>query len=66
MSDGTSPVPHPPYTPDGAAVDAIAAELMHRLRPVLGAMPESEFLDLVRVMAERQDRWQRRERTRGP
>lgn len=67
MTDTPTPTPlaTPGYTP-GLAVEAITAELIARLRPVLGDMPEGEFLDLVRVMAQRRHRWEQRERTRGP
>jgi hypothetical protein len=57
-----SPTTSPAPVSEPETVDTIAAELVRRLRPVLGAMPEDEFLDLVRVMAERQERWLRRER----
>jgi hypothetical protein len=61
----TRPAAARPSDP-GAAVDAITEELIGRLRPVLGDMPESEFLDLVRAMARRRERWERTARTHGP
>ncbi|MGZ8376989.1 MAG: hypothetical protein ACXWZS_18000 [Gemmatirosa sp.] len=56
----------PRYTPDTPEVDAIAAELMQRLRPLLGGMPETELTDLVRAIARRRHRWDQQARTRGP
>ena len=58
------PVPST-YTPDPAEVDGIVAELVQRLRPVLGDMPEAEFMDLVRVIARRRHRWDVQARTHG-
>ena len=58
--------PSPPsYSPDAPEVDAIAGELMQRLRPALGDMPEAEFMDLVRAIARRRHRWNVQARTRG-
>jgi hypothetical protein len=64
MTETRPPTPSA-YGPD-AAVDAITADMIRRLRPVLGDMPESEFHDLVRAMAQRRERWERTARTRGP
>jgi hypothetical protein len=55
-----------PYTPDTPEIEALAAELMQRLRPVVGDMPETEFLHLVRAIARRRYRWDQQARTRGP
>ncbi len=58
--------PDPPgYAPDPPEVDAIAAELVQRLRPALGGMPEAEFMDLVHAIARRRHRWNVQARTRG-
>jgi hypothetical protein len=60
---------HPPYTPatpDTPEIEAIATELLRRLRPVLGGMPESELVDLVRAIARRRHRWDQQARARGP
>ena len=55
----------PSYTPDPPEVDALAGELVQRLRPALGDMPEAEFLDLVRAIARRRHRWNVQARTHG-
>lgn len=55
----------PGYAPDPPEVNAIAAELVQRLRPVLGDTPEAEFLDLVWAIARRRHRWNVQARTRG-
>lgn len=57
---------HASYTPDPPEVDVLAAELVRRLRPVLGSMPETEFLHLARAIARRRHRWDQQERTQGP
>jgi hypothetical protein len=53
------------FAPDPPEVDVIAAELVQRLRPALGGMPEAEFMDLVRAIARRRHRWNVQARTRG-
>jgi hypothetical protein len=66
MSDPEILRPGPPtYAPDPLEVDAIAAELVQRLRPSLGGMPEAEFMDLVRAIARRRHRWNVQARARG-
>lgn len=66
MNEPTSTTPPlPSYAPDPPEVNAIAAELMQRLRPVLGDTPEAEFLDLVWAIARRRHRWNVQARTRG-
>ena len=66
MNQPESLRPGPPSdTPDSPEVDAIASELVQRLRPALGDMPEAEFRDLVWAIARRRHRWNVQARTPG-
>jgi hypothetical protein len=66
MTEPEIPRPVPSsFAPDPPEVDGITAELVRRLRPALGDMPEAEFLDLARAIARRRHRWNVQARTRG-